>query len=495
MVTRMSGLASGLDIDGIVTKLMKAERTSLDALVKKRTKIEWQQEAYRDINAKIVDFRNNKLANYSLSSSIGAKTSDVTGDTNAITVNSTSSSASGSMNISVDAVAKSAVTVYTYQPTPPSTDQNTSGKTLADLGFTGNTLTITQPSGGTATVTVDTSKDTLATLAAKINANKSANATASYNDATGQFSLVSKSTGAGEIKLDIFGDFAESANAGSNAKATINGIAYEQASNTFDMNGFNFTVRNQTGSSGSTTVSIKTDTDKILSTIKSFINDYNTLIGAINGKLGEKSYRDYMPLTDVEKGEMKESQITLWEEKAHSGLLKNDSILSGLVSQMRIATMADYTTKTNLTSIGITTGDYTTQGKLVIQDESKLKDAIEADPQKIIDMFTKAAPTGTKVTADMSGVGIFQKLTQFSMTALKQISEKAGTLTTSADTTADFIENSLLSDTIRSMKDRETDLAARLSDKETQYYKKFTAMETAINKMNTQSSSLSSFMS
>ncbi|MDG0794574.1 flagellar filament capping protein FliD [Cohnella ginsengisoli] len=191
---------------------------------------------------------------------------------------------------------------------------------------------------------------------------------------------------------------------------------------------------------------------------------------------------------------MKESQITLWEEKAHSGLLKNDSILSGLVSQMRIATMADYQTKTNLTSIGITTGDYTTQGKLVIQDESKLKEAIEADPQKIIDMFTKAAPTGTKVTAEMSGVGIFQKLTKFTMDALKQISEKAGTLTTSSDTTADFIENSLLSDTIRSMKNRETDLAARLNDKETQYYKKFTAMETAINKMNTQSSSLSSFM-
>lgn len=494
MVTRMSGLASGLDIDSLVSKLMKAERTSLDTMVKKRTKIEWQQEAYRDINAKIVDFRNNKLSNYSLSSSIGAKTSDVTGNTNAITINSTSSTASGTMNVSVGAVAKSAVTVYTYQAATPA-DQNTTGKTLADLGFTSNTLTITQPSGSTATVTVDTSKDTLATLAAKINANKSANATASYNDATGQFSLVSKNTGLGKITLDTFGDFGEDAKDGANAKATINGITYEQASNTFDMNGINFTVRNETGSSGSTTVSVKTDTDAILNTIKSFISDYNTLIGSINGKLGEKSYRDYMPLTDDEKSAMKDSQITLWEEKAHSGLLRDDSILSGLVSQMRIATMADYSTKTNLTSIGITTGDYTTQGKLVIQDESKLKDAIEADPQKIIDMFTKAAPTGTKVKADTAGVGIFQKLTQFTMTALKQISEKAGTLTTSADTTADFIENSLLSDTIRSMKNRETDLAARLSDKETQYYKKFTAMETAINKMNTQSSSLSSFMS
>ncbi|MDG0794573.1 flagellar filament capping protein FliD [Cohnella ginsengisoli] len=299
MVTRMSGLASGLDIDSIVTKLMKAERTSLDTIVKKRTKIEWQQEAYRDINAKIVDFRNNKLANYSLSASIGAKTSDVTGNTNAITVNSTSSSASGTLNISVDAVAKSAYTVYSYTPTAPDS-VDTTGKTLAQLGFSSNTITITQPSG-TTSVTVDTSTDTLATLAAKINADKSTNATASYNNATGQFSIVSKNTGSGFITMDNTVKFAEAKTSGANAKATINGIAYEQASNTFDMNGINFTVRNQTSSSDPTTVSVKTDTTTILNTIKSFINDYNTLIGAINGKLGEKTYRDFMPLTEDEK--------------------------------------------------------------------------------------------------------------------------------------------------------------------------------------------------
>lgn len=59
------------------------------------------------------------------------------------------------------------------------------------------------------------------------------------------------------------------------------------------------------------------------------------MIDMVNGKLTEKKYRDYTPLTEEQKKDMTEKQIELWEEKAKSGLLRGDTILSGATNQMR----------------------------------------------------------------------------------------------------------------------------------------------------------------
>lgn len=47
--------------------------------------------------------------------------------------------------------------------------------------------------------------------------------------------------------------------------------------------------------------------------IKSFITDYNALLGKINTKLYEKYDKTYQPLTDDQKKDMSETQITKWE--------------------------------------------------------------------------------------------------------------------------------------------------------------------------------------
>ena len=47
---RISGLASGMDIDSIVTDLMKAERIPLDKIQQKKTYTEWQRDDYRTMN-------------------------------------------------------------------------------------------------------------------------------------------------------------------------------------------------------------------------------------------------------------------------------------------------------------------------------------------------------------------------------------------------------------------------------------------------------------
>lgn len=80
---------------------------------------------------------------------------------------------------------------------------------------------------------------------------------------------------------------------------------------------------------------------------------------------------------------MKESEITTWTEKAKSGLLKNDEILKSTIISMRTLITENLG---KLSDMGITTGKYTENGKLYI-DESKLKNAINSNPQSIVDFF------------------------------------------------------------------------------------------------------------
>jgi flagellar hook-associated protein 2 len=69
---RIGGLASGMDIDTIVSDLMKAERMPLDKLTKNKQVIEWQRDAYREMNTLLLNFRNQTF-DMKLSSNFGAR--------------------------------------------------------------------------------------------------------------------------------------------------------------------------------------------------------------------------------------------------------------------------------------------------------------------------------------------------------------------------------------------------------------------------------------
>ncbi len=83
--------------------------------------------------------------------------------------------------------------------------------------------------------------------------------------------------------------------------------------------------------------SLSGDTEDSFNKIKAFIDDYNKLVDELQKKLSEKKYRNYEPLTEEQKKEMKESDIKLWEEKAQSGILRNDSDIQNMLSSLRRA--------------------------------------------------------------------------------------------------------------------------------------------------------------
>lgn len=268
---------------------------------------------------------------------------------------------------------------------------------------------------------------------------------------------------------------------GVKAEYTINGTSLTNDNNTFAVNGVQLTLLAKTEVDGidkPTKIATQVDADKAVETVKGFINDYNTLIASLNAKIDEAKYRDFAPLTDDQKKDMEEADITAWTEKAKSGLLKNDDILKTLLSTMRM----DITEKLGkLGDIGITTGSYFENGKLYL-DESKLRTALSNNSGEVMDLLQ-----GSQSDPD---TGLFDKLSTRVSDALNLISEKAGTNKYSADLTSSYKEESVMGKKLKDYNKRLESMQDYLNNLETRYYKQFTAMETAMNKLTSQSSSL-----
>lgn len=271
-----------------------------------------------------------------------------------------------------------------------------------------------------------------------------------------------------------------------NAKFTINGLTTERTSNTFTMNGVTFTLKRTSEANETATLNIINDNEQLFETIVNFINKYNELVEKIEAKLQEPRYKSYKPLTDDERETLTDKQQEQWEEKARSGLLRNDSILSGLITNMRTAIYSavnqsdlDPNMRT-LSSIGITTTANYMSAKLII-DEEKLKEAIAKDPDSIELLFR-----GTGATTAQKGV--VQRLSEIIDKGMTQLKERAGTASLGN-------HQFTIGRQIRSLESRIEAFELRLIKLEDRYYRQFGLMEQAIQKSNSQMSYLMQFFS
>lgn len=244
------------------------------------------------------------------------------------------------------------------------------------------------------------------------------------------------------------------------------------------------TYTSPTSLTGSTSV---TDLkDKIVK----FVNDYNTLLQSINTKLFEKRDKDYMPLTDEQKKAMSEDQIKAWETKAKTGLLRKDSDLERIASQMKSA-MSTVMSGTGLylEKIGITpVKDYSDKNGMFTIDEDKLTQALEEDAGSVKDLFTRVASTTD--TNDKGGIltKLAASLKSEFKTSTASLAKKAGLIGSSTE-----YDNTLT----KSINDKTTlikKLNTQLSTKETALYKKYSDLETIMGKLNSQQSSLASLL-
>jgi len=59
----ISGLASGMDTEGMIEQLVQSYSNKITQLQQKNTKVEWKQEAYRSMIAKLVNI-SSKYTSY-----------------------------------------------------------------------------------------------------------------------------------------------------------------------------------------------------------------------------------------------------------------------------------------------------------------------------------------------------------------------------------------------------------------------------------------------
>lgn len=242
-----------------------------------------------------------------------------------------------------------------------------------------------------------------------------------------------------------------------------------------------------TTSSNAVTLSSTSNIDDMVNKVKDFVTTYNTLIKGLSDQTKESKYRDYAPLTTEQRKEMDEDEIKLWEEKAKSGLLRSDSMIRNGLSDMRSivyqSNPAIEDTRFNtLFSIGITTSKSYNDGGTLEIDETKLRKALEENPDAVEKLFKNVDGQKSDPAHDGKDTrGYLEKLRESMKTLEVNIEKKAGRSTM---TDAQFsIGKSLIDNETRI-----TNWQRKLEDIEARYWKQFTAMESAINKANQQSS-------
>lgn len=275
--------------------------------------------------------------------------------------------------------------------------------------------------------------------------------------------------------------------AAADCKAIYNGVELTSTTNTISANGLKIEAVGVSDKVGSdykqTSITISNDSDAVYKKVKDFITQYNSILKELNDAYYADSARGYDPLTDEEKEAMTDDQIKMWEDKIKKSLLRRDSTLGSLTTAMKTAmssTVKVNGTTYSLASFGIMTStDYTEKGLLHIygdkedstysDKDDKLKAAIEADPDAFAEAFS----------------GIVKNLHD---TLYKKMAK------TSISSALTFYNDKTIKNQISSYEKNISTLENKLSDMENRYYKQFSAMETALAKLQSQQSALSGLL-
>ena len=292
---------------------------------------------------------------------------------------------------------------------------------------------------------------------------------------------------------------------GSDARIVLNGVEFTNNSNNFTINGLSIAVSGVTDVASDvldaygridfsklkddTAIALTTavDSQGIYDKIKDFLTNYNNIINEITKLYNADSAKDYEPLTDDEKDQMSDTEIGKWETKIKDSLLRRDNSLGTLMNAMTSAMNRGITINGRdyaLSSFGISTlgylnsvkneqnayhidgdeDDENTSGK-----EDKLMAAITSDPDTVVEYMKQLSTNLYKaIDKQMTATDLRSK---YSIYNDKELDKQYTNYTK----------------TIKEWEDK-------VSDKEEYYYKQFSAMETALSKLQSQTSSLSGLL-
>ena len=292
---------------------------------------------------------------------------------------------------------------------------------------------------------------------------------------------------------------------GSDAEIVLNGATYTSSSNTFSINGLTIEAMGKTDSDISITTA--TDTQGIYDKIKDFLTEYNNIINEMTKLYNADSAKNYEPLTSEEKEAMTEEEVEKWEEKIKDALLRRDTTLNSVMSAM-----------TNSMAQSIVVGgepmivDGKTQkdsdGNVIYKEGSGTTFSLSSFGIQTLGFLNAAKNEqnayhidGDEDDANTSGKT--DKLMKAIQENADQVCEFMQRLATKLYSAVDKkMKSSSLSSAYKVYNDKEMDKQLKdykdtiskweekVSEKEEYYYKKFSAMETALSKLQNQTNSL-----
>lgn len=423
------GVGSGLDVQGIISKMVDLEKQPLAGLQAKQAGIQAQVSTYAQIKS-LTSKLSDAVSKLTLDSGWNALAAKSSSDAVSMTVSGLAQAASYDIGVSQLARAQTSVS-----------DAFTPGAKLTAAG----TLQLT-PQGGTAISIAYTGDDTLESLAGKINDAVGSVTATIMRDATGErLMLRSKTTGA-DAAFTVTGDLNFTASqTAQNARITVNGVATESSTNSFDsvLPGLKIAVSQVTTTDAH--VSVAADTAATRKNIQAFVDAYNEL----NGLLADSTKYDADTKT--------------------AGLLQGDSATVGLQNALRMLTMGTAGNATgSLKRLADAGMQMQSGGKLTV-DDTKLSEALQESPDDLKSLFA------AKASSDGSGGGIAVNFKQYT----SQLLAFDGTLNSKSDSLASRIKSN------QSDQDKVNERASVLQARLTRQYSALDTQMAALQSLST----------
>lgn len=193
----ISGLVSNLDTDSIVSALVSAYSTKKDKYVKAQTKLEWKQDAWKELNTKIYSFYSGTLSSLRFSNAFSKKASSV--DSTKATVKASSDAVSGTQKLKIKQLAKSGyLTGAVVKSSDGSNTKLTGSSKLSELGIEDGSSISVKVGNTEKTITLNGS-DSVNTAVVRL---KEAGLNASFDENNQRFFVSSKTSGTeGEFSI------------------------------------------------------------------------------------------------------------------------------------------------------------------------------------------------------------------------------------------------------------------------------------------------------
>ncbi|MCR5719535.1 MAG: flagellar filament capping protein FliD [Lachnospiraceae bacterium] len=492
---RLSGLISGMDTESIITQLVSSRKTKVDKAVKGKTRLEWKQDAWKNLNTKIKSFQDKYINNMRFRSSYMKKTTSVS-NSSAASVITGEEAMNGVQTLYIDKLAKTSFLTGGEIKGGGNADALS---TAGDLGWGTGTLTFTQ---GEKSVNIDVTETTsISDVLTKL---KDFGLNANFDAKNQRFFISAKESGK-DYDFTVSSDNSEllknmglsedeslpavnraSKVKGEDASIRLNGATFTSNTNVFTINGLTITAMDV--SESPITLSTKDDTEGIYGMIKDMIKSYSSLINEMDKLYNAPNASSYDPLTDEEKEAMSDTEVEKWETKIKDSLLRRDSevdtvssalkqlMSSGIevggktmyLSDFGISTLSWYDSaenEKNALHIDGDPDDEATSGKA-----DKLKGMIAADPESVVDFFSQLSKN------------VYQKMTDLSKSVDGYRSY--GSFYNDKRLKADF------TDYESKIKELETKLATY----EDKWYAKFAKMETAMAKLQDSTSAVTALL-